>query len=95
MKLTATWGKTYNLELIESNYTNNNKKYYWLYDKKDWEPFADITVNIPDWNHELNYIDNDFLLCFKDKMDCFDWIKKNLKATECGIDWNGRNYFKF
>jgi hypothetical protein len=28
-------------------------------------------------------------------MDCFDWIKKNLKAKECGIDWNGWNYFRF
>jgi hypothetical protein len=35
MRLTATWGKTYNLELIESNYTNNNKKYYGLFDRED------------------------------------------------------------
>lgn len=94
MKLTTTRGKTYDLELIKSNYTNNNKKYYGLYDKKDWEPFADITVNITDWDSELNYIDNDFLNCFKSKTDCFDWIYKNLKAKECWLDFNGWYYFK-
>ena len=94
MKLTTTWGKTYYLELIESNYTNNNKIYYGLIDKEDWESFCDITVNIPNGDKEENYIDSDFFLCFKDRNEWFEWLKKNLKVKEVWISYIGREYFK-
>ena len=79
MKFTAQRGKNYNLKLVESNYTNNGKKYFWLIDKKDGEYFADITVNITDPVKTLshyNYIDWSFIeLCFKNDIEA---VKKTI-----------------
>ena len=88
MKFTTKFW-TYNLEIIENNYTNNNKKYYWLYDFETWEPFEDITVNInpiPTAKEiqDYNYINWDFIqFCFENNIEKMEKrLKKNLKIKQ-------------
>lgn len=87
MKLKTHYGKTYNLDLVKSEYLNNKKPYLWLIDKKDGEYFSDITVNLPTGKTEYNYIDFDFIEC------CFSYIgdtekrlRENLKIKDFGKD---------
>ena len=78
MKLkTDFW--SFDLRLIKSNYTNNNKLYYWLEDKRDWEMFEDITVNL-DWDYEnLNFINRNFINVFRTHWEAIKRLQKNLK----------------
>lgn len=97
MKFTAPRGKNYNLKLVESNYTNNGKKYFWLIDKKDGEYFADITVNITDPVKTLshyNYIDWSFIeLCFKNDIEA---VKKRLfENLKIQAFWKFAGYYYF
>lgn len=95
MKFTAPRGKNYTLKLVESNYTNNGKKYFWLIDKKDGEYFADVTVNLdldPVYN-SYNFIDWDFInCCFSYIGDCEKWLKENLKIKQF---WKLGDYYYF
>ena len=86
-------GKTYNLRLVESNYTNNNKTYYWLVDTADDNFFCDITVNLPYSNQDVNWIDNDFMMCFKTAFDCKKWLKQNLKIKEFWLGYTSWFYY--
>ena len=84
MKL-KTYFWVYNLELIKEQYQNNWRTYYWLFDKENWEPFSDITVNDPcemlDSNEHL--IDHDFLCCFGWNVEAMrKRLEKNLKITD-------------
>lgn len=95
MKLKTPYS-TYEVELITSTYESNWRKYYWLYDKKDGEPVADITVNDP-----CEMLDNNEFLIDQDFLNfCFWWdsekmrkrLKKNLKIKELRNGWFYRHF---
>lgn len=83
LKLNA-FGKEYDLELEENRYENNNRLFYWLVDKKDWEYFSDITTNYTDIDLDDDecLLNNDFLSCFDNKIcDCLRWLVENKIAS--------------
>lgn len=78
MKLkTDFW--TFNLNLIKGHYTNNNKLYYWLEDKRDWELFEDITVNLDWYDKNINFINRNFINVFITHWVAIKRLQKNLK----------------
>ena len=99
--LTA-FGKTYNLEINISKYTNNNRIYIWLIDTEDGCPFCDITENHPEisdydlftddyWVKVI--LDNDFISCFPSVRDCKIWCMDNLHCLGWGeVDWRPALY---
>ena len=89
--------KNRKLELLKSEYLNNNKLYLWLIDPKDWDYFSDITINLSEYSDPIykdyNFIDPEFIeLCFSYIWDCKNRLEKNLN-----IKWfyNLWNYYYF
>ena len=83
IKLNFLW-KNRNLTLVKWTYECNGRDYYGLINK-DWEPFADITVNIPDMNcYKCEHIiDWDFINC------CFKWdINLCLERLKKAFAWH-------
>ena len=84
-----------NLTLVRGTYECNGRDYYGLL-SKNWEPFADITVNIPDLNcYKCEHIiDWDFInFCFGGSIEkCLERLKK-------AFDWtyleNRGDYYSF
>ena len=96
MKFLSNYWKTYELELTKSNYTNNNRTYLWLLNKKTWEPFCDLSENhaeISDneiydtlpW-HEAIIINHDFISMFDSERAAKIRIRENIK--DCVITWD-------
>jgi len=77
LKLEAFW-KTYTLSLVESNYENNWRKYFWLIDEEDGEYFSDITSNYSDIKLEDDecLLKGDFVSCFWNEWKAIMWLGK-------------------
>ena len=77
LELECFW-KTYKLNLTEWEYAVNGRKYYWLYDSEDWEPFCDITANYADIKLEDDeaLLDWDFVMCFENEWKAIMWLGK-------------------
>lgn len=94
LELTFLWKKK-KLDLVESEYLNNKKKYFWLL-CKNGEPFSDITVN--DDNticyHCEHLVNWDFInFCFKwDIGKCSQRLQKNLDTSPLE---NRGSYYSF
>ena len=89
-------GKTYKLNLTEGEYSVNGRKYYWLYDSEDWEPFADVTANYPDINlaDDEALLDWDFVMCFDNEWKAIMWLGKyGIAKGPINRDWVW--WFKF
>lgn len=90
LKLNA-FNEEFTLTLEENTYTNNNRKYYWLTDEKDWEHFADITTNYVniDLDDDECLLNSDFLSCFKNNIwECLQWLAQYLPiAWPINRDW--------
>jgi hypothetical protein len=95
VKLKFLW-KTKTLRLFKSEYACNWKDYYWLL-TRNWEPFSDITVNLPneDILKDYNFVDRDFInICFSDVSDCEKRLRENLNIKHFHPYWD-YYYFTF